>query len=218
MKTYNIQITGTQPLIMHADDIDWADKMSAWRDQKDNKKKSKAGDDRTPAFRWIGYLYRNTVGQIIIPTENIMRCLMEGAATIILNKNKTFKSASQSGIIPRSVGWELMLDGRPIDTSPLAGLLKENDYEKHEESASQMGFALFKKRAKIGTSKHVRVRPMFHNWSASGQLVVTDANITTNILRDIFSAAGSEKGLGDWRPSSKTPGFYGMFDADVSEA
>jgi len=70
MQTYRVKITGTQPLLMHADDIEWADQMERWKLDKDNKKNSKAGDDRTPAHRWIGSLYRNEAGEVVLPNEN----------------------------------------------------------------------------------------------------------------------------------------------------
>lgn len=218
MRIYHITITGTQPLLMHADNIDWADQMEAWKLDKNNKKNSKAGDDRSPAFRWIGNLYRDDAGQIILPTENLMRAIMEGAAMVLVpggKSGKTFKAQSQSGILRRAIGWPLLVDGRAVDASPLSGLLKEPSFAAHEQAAEAMGFTLFKKRAKIGQSKHVRVRPMFDNWSASGELIVSDEQITTEVLSDILEMAGKYKGLGDWRPSSKTPGTFGMFTAEV---
>ena len=218
MRIYLITITGTQPLLMHHDDIDWADKMERWKLDKDNKKNSKAGDDRTPAFRWMGNLYRDENGAIILPTDNIMRCIMEGAAMVLVpggKSGKTFKAQSQSGIMPRATGWDLMIGGKRIDTAPLSNLMSENDFAKHEEAARATGFTLFKKRAKIGQSKHVRVRPRFDQWSAGGELVVVDEQITDSVLSDILEMAGKYKGLGDWRPSSKTPGTFGMFTATV---
>ena len=74
------------------------------------------------------------------------------------------------------------------------------------------------KRAAIERKKHVRVRPKFDRWAAKGTIVVWDDQITDKILQDILAYAGSYKGLGDWRPSSKTPGAYGMFDAEVKLA
>lgn len=218
MRTYQITITGTQPLLMHHDDIDWADTMEQWKLDKDNKKASKAGDDRSPAFRWIGNLYRGEDGKIILPTDNIMRCLMEGAAMVLVpggKSGKTFKAQSQSGIMPRAVGWELKCAGKSIDTSPLQKLMREYDFARHEETARRMGFTLFKKRARIGQTKHVRVRPRFDQWSSSGELLVVDEQITDGVLSDILEMAGKYKGLGDWRPSSKTPGTFGMFAAEV---
>ena len=69
--------------------------------------------------------------------------------------------------------------------------------------------------AKIGASKHIRVRPRFDHWSTTGDLVVTDDQITDSALSDIYESAGRYKGLCDWRPGSKTPGTFGMFEVDV---
>jgi hypothetical protein len=218
MRFYQVTLTGTQPLLMHADDIDWADRMEAWKLEKDNKKSSKAGDDRSPAFRWIGSLYRNEAGQVIIPTENIMRALMEGGAACLVpggRSGKTFKAQSQSGIMPRDIGWPLLVNGQPVLTAPIDKLLGEKSFAVHELAVKEMGFVLFKKRARIGQSKHIRVRPRFDAWATTGELVVTDDQITDEVLADILEVAGKYKGLGDWRPSSKTPGTFGMFEAAV---
>jgi hypothetical protein len=220
MQTYQITLTGTQPLLMHADDIDWADQMEAWKVDKDNKKKSKAGDDRSPAHRWIGSLYRNEAGEVVIPTENTMRALMEGGAMVLVpggRGGKTFKAQTQSGIMPREIGWPLLINGKPIPVAPIQRLLKEADFSVHREAVKELGFSLFLKRARIGQSKHIRVRPRFENWSATGELVVIDEQITQEILADILEVAGKYKGLGDWRPSSKTPGTFGMFSAQLRQ-
>lgn len=216
MRIYSVTITGTQPLLMHHDDIDWADQLDAWKNDKDNKKRNKAGDDRTPAFRWIGCLYRGEDGGIIIPTENLMRCMMEGAAMVLVpggRSGKTFKSQSQSGIIPRDIGWTLLINGKPIQTAPIDALMTEPSFAVHAETAKSLGFSLHMKRARIGASKHIRVRPRFINWTASGELAVIDEQITDGILSDILEMAGKYKGLGDWRPGGKTPGTMGMFSA-----
>lgn len=220
MHIYRVTITGTQPLLMHADNIEWADTMEKWKSDKDNRKLSKAGDDRTPAFRWIGSLYRDDGGTIIIPTENIMRCLMEGGAMVLVpgaKGNKTFKSQSQSGIMPRAIGWPLLLNGKPINTAPIKALLAEKNFDAHQEAARAMGFSLFIKRARIGTSKHIRVRPRFEAWAVQGELVVIDEQITKDVLSDILDIAGRFKGLGDWRPGGKTPGSFGTFTAQIEQ-
>jgi hypothetical protein len=205
---------------MHSDDIDWADEMDAWKTDKDNRKNSKAGDDRTPAHRWIGSLYRNDAGEIVLPTENLMRCLMEGGAMVLVpggKSGKTFKAQTQSGIMPREIGWPLCIDGKPINAAPIKKLLKERDFSVHKETVKELGFSLFLKRARIGQSKHIRVRPRFESWSATGELVVVDEQITDGVLADILEMSGKYKGLGDWRPSSKTPGTFGMFEATLRQ-
>ena len=56
MRTVGIQLTSKMPMLMHADNIEWADSMEDWKNDPMNKAVSKAGDDRTPPYRWIGCL------------------------------------------------------------------------------------------------------------------------------------------------------------------
>lgn len=225
MRIYNIEITGETPLLMHYDDVEWADQMEAWKNSNakagDKKEISKAGDDRTPAYRWIGSLYHNDE-VVVLPTDNIMSALKMGAASVLVpgaKNGKTFKAQSQSGIIPRGVGWPLLVNGKTVPYAPVAELLKVKDFAAHKERVLGLGFSLFVKRVRIGASKHVRVRPRFDTWGAKGQLVVKDDQITEDVLRDFFAVAGSYKGLCDWRPASpKSPGSYGTFTATVTPA
>lgn len=224
IRQYHVTLTGTQPLLMHADNIEWADQMEAWKLNKDSKKTSKAGDDRSPAFRWLGSLNHDG-NQLIMPTENIMRCIMEAGAMVLVPNakgGKTFKSQTQSGIMARDIGWPLLAPDRtskyaPIPYKPIEALMGLKDFATHKEAVASMGFVLFLKRARIGQSKHVRVRPRFERWACAGDLAVVDEQITTGILEDIFTLAGRYKGLGDWRPGCKTPGSYGMFQATIKQ-
>jgi len=215
MERYRITITGIQPLLHHQDSIEWADQMDAWRMDSDNKKISKAGDDRSPAWRWLGSLYHDGE-QIIVPTANIMRSLMEAGAMVPVGSGKkTFKAQTQSGILPESIGWPLLIAGKAVPVAGLRKLVDERDFAKHQQAAIDHGFELFLKRARIGDSKHVRVRPKFGRYSASGTLTVTDDQITQVVLERIVSIAGRYKGIGDWRPGGRTPGSYGMFAGTV---
>ena len=229
MRAYQVTLTGTSPLLQHNDDIDWADRMEEWKLDKDNKKSSKAGDDRSPAFRWVGSLY-HADGMVVIPSVNVMRAMMEGGSGVLVpagKGGKTFKAQSQSGIIPRGIGWPLLIPHTngaksdkpvPIPYAPIEALIDINDFKEHRARVQKMGFTLFQKRAKIGASKHIRGRPRFEVWSMTGQLLVTDDQITTAILEDILEVAGKYKGLGDWWPSSpKSPGQFGLFEATVEQ-
>jgi hypothetical protein len=219
MNEYHVSITGTQPLLMHYDNIDWADFMEQWKNNPDNKKFSKAGDDRTPAFRWLGCVYHD--GQHVgLPQGNIMRSLMEGGAMVPVpggRSGKTFKAQTQSGMMSVEPFWKLTLrDGRMVDWADIESLKDESDFAAHREAVKSLGFSLHIKRAKIGQSKHVRVRPMFDvGWTVSGTIAVWDEQITRDVLVRIFEYAGRYKGLGDWRPGSKTPGPFGMFEAQI---
>lgn len=210
-----LRLEGITPLLMHSDNIDWSDAMEAWMLQPANKGKSKAGDDRSPAFRWIGYLYFDPDTKLVsIPCENIMAALMGGAAEVVMKGHKTFKSLSQSAIQCLDFHWPLLVNGAVISMDDVNECQKQ-DFRENCELVRALGFSLFVKRAKIGTSKHVRVRPRFDNWSASGDLLITDKQLTVELVQSIAEIAGRQKGIGDWRPSSSRPGRFGMFSASV---
>lgn len=219
MQNVHVKIKGLTPLLMHADNIEWADAMDEWRKDPENKAKSKAGDDRTPAFRWIGCL--NTDGAIVtIPSEYIMRCLMEGGAQVPTGQGKkTFKAQSQSGLLCPEFHWPLQLNGSAatISMEAINELKSKTHFVEHSEGARRLGFSLFVKRVRVGQNKHIRVRPRFDEWATEGRIAIMDDAITPKILQTILDLAGRYKGLGNWRPGSPTPGQFGMFEAKVTE-
>jgi hypothetical protein len=217
VRSYTITLTGKMPLLMHSDNVAWADQMEAWKADPHHKKVSRAGDDRTPAFRWLGSLYHD--GQhVAIPNDNLMRCFMEGGAMVPVpggKSGKTFKAQTQSGMLVDGSHWPLRVDGKLIPVAPLMALETEPNFEAHQKTVEALGFALHVKRAKVQNSKHIRVRPMFERWTARGVVHVWDEQITKDILLSVATQAGLYKGLGDWRPGGKTPGPYGMFTVSI---
>jgi hypothetical protein len=220
IRTYRFTLTGSTPLLMHHDDVQWADLMEQWKLQPGNKKRSRAGDDRSPAWRWIGCVYHDGQ-QIAMPSENLMRCLMEGGSMVLVpggKMGKTFKAQTQSGCFIVEPFMPLLVNGKPIPIDWMERLQKDDGtFEEQEAAVAEHGFMLFVKRAKIGQSKHIRVRPRFDHWQLSGTLNVLDEQLTTEILQQIFECAGRYKGLGDWRPGGKTPGPHGMFTASLTK-
>lgn len=216
MEHYTVTLTGTMPLLMHADNIAWADSMDAWRKDPENKSQSVPGDDRTPAWRWIGSLYHD--GHVVaMPSDTLMRCFMEGGAMLPVGTGKkTFKAQTQSGSALRDLYWPLAVNDSPIPMTKILPLMDERDFSIHEAWTQKLGFELFTKRARVGQAKHIRVRPRFNAWRVTGVLHVWDAQLTLVNLQQIWTYAGAYKGLGDWRPGSKTPGPHGTFKAEVS--
>lgn len=219
-RTYQVTLTGASPLLLHRDNIQWSDVMKKWESEPANKKKSVAGDDRTPAFRWLGCLYVES-DRLVVDSDNLMTMLREGGAKCPAGKgNKTFKRETQSGIVVNEIGWPIIVPGHngPIPYATVRELMNQESFEAHCEIVSRLGFSLFVKRARVGDSKHVRVRPRFDAWSVSGTITVLDETITTEILVRILTHAGAYAGLGDWRPSSpKSPGPYGRFTSEIKE-
>lgn len=217
IREYEVTLKGDQPLLMHADNIEWAGEMERWRAEPANRKVSIAGDDRSPAWRWLGSCYHDGEA-LAIPAENIQRALMEGGALVPVpgaKGSKTFKAQSQSGMMPVETHWRLKTNNQEVPWGKLYELREEPAFGLHIARARDLGFRLFVKRARIGQSKHVRVRPRFDNWQASGTIRVWDDQITRGVLEQIVENAGRYRGLGDWRPGSKTPGPFGMFTAVV---
>ncbi len=218
-RTYNVTLTGATPLLLHRDNIEWTDALKRWGNDPSNKGDAIPGDDRTPAFRWIGCLYVSG-GLAVIDADNLMTMMRDGGKRCPTGKGKgTFKAATQSGIMVNEIAWPLVTPKGQVPIAPILALQSERDFAKHEEAARELGFTLFVKRARVGTTKHIRVRPRFDSWSASGTLTVLDDSITTDVLRNILTHAGAYAGIGDWRPSSPmAPGSFGKFTVELNEA
>ena len=219
MNAYDVTLTGKSPLLMHWDNIDYAEQLKIWREVPENKKYQVKGDDRSPAWSWIGSLYHDGE-HVAMPSDNLGRVAMEGGASVPVPRGKngkTFKSQTQSGMMVEGEFTPLLIGGKAVPVEAIKKLHGELEFSKHQEVAAQHVFCLFVKRARIGASKHVRVRPRFDSWSLGFRLHVWDDQLTLSALQDIYRFAGENKGLGDWRPSSKTPGPFGRFEARVQK-
>lgn len=217
MQTYNVHLTGKTPLLMHWDNIDYAEQITRFRKDPANKKTNVKGDDRSPAHSWLGYLYNNG-SRVVVPSDNLMRAFMEAGGAVEVpgaKHGKTFKAQTQSGMMVNEESWDVLVGGKPIDVASILALENERDFAKHQTAVVEHGFSLFVKRAKVGMSKHVRVRPRFDRWEIKGTINVWDEQITKDVLSQILDVAGNYKGLGDWRPSSRTPGPYGRFAFEI---
>lgn len=214
MREVSFELTGTTPLLMHRDDVDAADRLEEWRKAPENSGKSKAGDDRSPAWTWQTYLY--TDGEkVVMPAENIMVALRWAGAKITLKRQTTLKQLSQSGLLIRDEMCEFTYgpDQRTLRVDQVPDI--DLPHKQQAEIVDRLGFSLFVKRATIGTSKHVRVRPRFNQWRVRGTVLVLSDDLTQERLAMLFQIA-ERAGLCDWRPSSpKSPGPFGQFEAKL---
>jgi hypothetical protein len=217
MPTFKFELTGRTPLLMHADDVEAADTLETWRKDPENKKQRKAGDDRSPAWTWMTYLYADGE-QVVMPSDNIMTALRHAGAQITMSGQKTFKSVSQSGLLILEDHCELYTPKGQVSLAALKKL-ESKPFADQAKAVQALGFSLFVKRATVGQAKHVRVRPRFDDWRVSGTVDVIDPAIGEEVLRQMFDLAGRYAGLGDWRPSSpKKPGHFGTFESKLKRA
>jgi hypothetical protein len=212
---YEAVLTGLTPLLMHQDSIENADLLDAWRKHPDNKKKSKAGDDRSPAWTWKTYCY-NDGKHITIPSDNLRAALLRAGMKIPQAKGRgSLKADAVADIVYDAMDYPLLIAGKPVSWSAVEAIDNKAYFSEHVASARGMGFDLFVKRAKIGQSKHIRVRPKFSSWSMRVTFEVFGDTLTDDTLTMLWDIAGARSGLGDWIPSAKTPGPYGRFSAAV---
>lgn len=242
MTTYRVTCTGLTALLMHSNNVTWEDQMAAW--QKSNKQPkgatkkkatkaekiaepesddehaeeitpaSKAGDDRTPAFRWIGSLWHDGA-HIGITKDAITKALMRGGANVPYEKKLTYKSLSVSGMCVNEPNAPLLVRGKQIPMALIEPLKEEPLFANQVKAVRKMGFDLDVRRATVGMSQHVRVRPRFDVWSFEYTINVWNSVITEPKLKEIVAFA-AEQGLGDWRPSApKSPGPYGRYEAKL---
>lgn len=209
-------LTGITPLLMHADDVEAASTLDDWRKAPENKNVSVRGDDRSPPWTWQTYLYRDADGLVTMPADNVMVCLRQAGAKMILKGQKTFKEITQSGLLIPDETLDFTIGGKPIEVAQFVDA-RDDSFADQKKAADRAGFDLLVKRAKVGNNKHVRVRPKFTGWKVSGAIQVLAPEITFDHLKSLFSLAG-DVGLCDWRPGCKTPGRFGMFEATVSKA
>lgn len=217
-RKFILTATGITPLIMHWDNIDWADQIGDKRTEVKAKDKANfsAGDDRCPPDTWKGSLYNDDV-HIALPSDNLRTCIVKAGAKVTLVKQESFKKAMASGIQFDAPFADFLVGGNHVkiaDCIKIAG-----PFAAQAEAVKKLGFRLLVKRAAVNGKKHVRVRPMFSNWQLITTFTVLEDRITDDALRQIWTAAGLYIGLCDWRPDSpKAPGPYGKFSVELKTA
>lgn len=215
IKDYQINLKSRSEFYMHRDNIIFGEGLSNWRKNPDNKNLSSKGDDRSPAWTWIGYVYTEK-NKVCFPVDNFMSILRNAGAYLILKGSKTYKEATQS-LITLDDSFDLIVNGEVINESDMQLLIGNTKFADHVQFAEDHGFRLDVRRAKIMNAKHIRVRPVFENWTATGKLTVLDTQIITKeILKELLEIAGTRVGVGDWRPGSPMkPGTKGRFTCEL---
>lgn len=217
LQRYSFTLTGTQPLLMHNDSVLAADTLEAWRKDPTNKRRSKPGDDRSPAWTWLTYLYIEG-GQVVIPRENLIAMVVKGATSFKVGRGSLKAEAVSSIFFESSYPLLVGADGKTVQSPDLERINDDSvPFSESVKLADDLGFALDVRRAAVGQSKHVRVRPRFDRWAISGTfLCLDDGAMGAAVLQQLFTLCGRRVGLCDWRPSSKKPGTRGTFTAEVT--
>ena len=224
MFTFIAELTGVTPLLMHADDIEAGDTVTAARKAMKGDRAAMAefknGDDRFPASTWKSYLYHDGT-HIALPGENVLKCLSHAGKSIPRGRGSNYSKIVQSSLTYPSTHFEFYGRYGRISMEDIhQATAKINDVTGFQETAkavAPLGIKLWAKRAVVGTAKHVRVRPRFDHWRATIELTVVTEDFDEKTITRMFDLAGMYSGLGDWRPSApRAAGPYGKFTAKLS--
>jgi hypothetical protein len=184
MKTTTLKIRGLTPLLMHNGQL--ADPLNehTLALAKLTKKRNKTIEDHKEVSRceWYGSLYLDEDGRPCLPGEVLEAALVEGAKRFKLGK------VAKGGIVVADAG-RLDYDG-----------------PKTADDLWEHGGFLKRAGVKVTTSRVIRSRPIFPEWSCTfdvqwDPLLVKDADQ----IAEIAESAGLT-GVGDWRPK------YGRFE------
>ena len=90
----------------------------------------------------------------------------------------------------------LDFDGKP------EGDLTADQLQKALETLYEAGHHHLTVGVRVSTSKVMRTRPMFNNWSAKTEIEFYNDQLNFAELQDIIKDAGRLVGVGDWRPKN----------------
>lgn len=192
MKTLNVRITGTTPLLMHSSrGSNPLDPMTKAHKELTSKRK-KTDDDHEAIARseWrLGLYWSEGIGPYI-PLMNVRASLVSGAkfnklgASVKRSTVMTEMSAPLEYKGPRDPD-AMFADGRFIDCQSV----------------------------KVGQSRLMRTRPVFPEWALQCELAYDEEQIERDQLVLAFENAGRLIGLGDFR--AECGGTFGRYRVDV---
>jgi len=193
MRTIRLKFTGIRPLVMHngllADPTNQHTLAIKKICAKGSKKMTEADYRDRDKAEWLGGLYwSEDLDGIAIPSDNIERCLQEGA-----KKSRLGKDFAAAVLVEET---EVSVDHR------MKG-------ETREAMLSNPAYTL-RKGVKVQLSRIIRIRPMIPTgWSVKFTVEYDDSIVNESSIVQAARDAGSLIGLGDWRPK------FGRFSVEV---
>lgn len=192
MKTMNCKWTGVRPLLMNngqmCDPLNEVVKKTKEITKKGSKKTTDSDYETLYRLKWFGELYHSPDIGLFIPSDNVERCIQQGA-----QKQRLGKDVLAAVFCSES---EIKLHFAGTTTA-----------EKLYESGK---FILKKPVVMANGSRVISVRPMIPTgWHINFTLEYDDSIINEKDLLKSMVDAGALVGLGDWRPK------FGRFGVEI---
>lgn len=184
METLKFKIEGVVPIVLHNGQL--ADPLNEFSKalKKLSGQRNKTDDtyEEMAKVEWFGGLYTDKEGYAIIPAECIEATLVGGA-----KKRKLGKSFKSAVFVEK--------DAR----IKYKGMKPAKDLWGNDEFRFTCG-------VKVGTSRIMRTRPIFRDWSAEIEVNVDVSQLNAEDVQKALEDAGKMIGLCDHRPR------YGRFE------
>jgi hypothetical protein len=185
-KALQYRLKGDAPLVMHSGEL--ANPLSKYakllKQVTSKKAKTDADHEKMAEIEYVAGLYMTEKDGPVIPGQNLESAIYEGA-----KKTKEGKVAKSALFAPGF--FRLDYDG-PRTAEELFAL------EQFRLTAS----------VKVNMSRVMRTRPLFPEWSSIVTLQYEDAIVNIGQVDRWVQTAGTQIGLGDWRPR------YGRFSVE----
>ena len=177
-----VKWTGIRPLVMHnglmADPTNPLVRRAKEITSKGSKKMTDADYEEKNRIDWEGGLYWDSEDGLIIPSDNIERCIQLGAQKSRIGKDV---QAAMFCVTPHVA-------------------IDYNGPKDKEKLYADPRFSL-RKGVAVNKARVIRIRPMIPTgWSMTFDVEFDDGIVNPKNLLKAMTDAGSLVGLGDWRP------------------
>jgi hypothetical protein len=182
MKTIKVKWSGIRPLVMHnglmADPTNPLVRRIKEITSKGSKKMTDSDYEERDRLEWEAGLYWDSEDGLIMPSDNIERCVQLGAQKSRIGKDV------QAAVFCANTHVPIVYDG-PKD--------KDKLYDDPRFS--------LRKGVAVQKSRIIRIRPMIPTgWTMTFDLEFDEGIVNPKNLIKAMTDAGSLVGLGDWRP------------------
>lgn len=188
MKQIKVKITGTSPLLMHADTF--ANPLhpmtKAHKELTSKRKKTDEDHEAIARSEFISSCYWNESGGFHIPGQNLDACLINAAKLQKLGVK--FKQGVQ--VLEDELSLKEKLPATP------AALWDDGGYTDA-------------RGVKVGTAKIIRYRPLIRTWNTEATVVFNPDVVNEGEVKKALEDAGALIGLGDYRPR------FGRFKVEI---
>lgn len=179
MKTATYTIKGTTAMLMHSE------RLANPFDPLTKEIKALSGMRKKPEevlrqmarLEWLGGLYHDDDNGIHVPGYNIFACIINGGKI-----HKLGTAIKRSALV--------LEDKVPV----------QYDGSKNPEKLFDDKRFVDMRSVKVGTSKVMRCRPIFQDWSCQFTVTYDESSLQRGDLDRCVQSAGEMVGLGDYRP------------------